>query len=102
MGYWAGGTTSAGALMKPSLAIHTNEGTHIIGQMFTMMDFLSAEHAYATSITSLQTCNLLELSNKAPPAPTPPTPGPAPTPGTPHYEKPPCQAGEAQASVQDT
>lgn len=104
--YWVGGTTSAGALLKPSLAIHTtdggkthtNEGAHIIGQMFTAMDFLSAEHAYATSITALQTCNLLEFSNKAPPAPTP---APAPTPGG-HYEKPPCGDDEAQASVTGT
>jgi len=105
--YWAGGTTSSGALLKPSLALHTtdggqthaNEGSHIIGQMFTAMDFLSAEHGYATSITALQTCNLLEFSNKAPPAPSP---SPTPTPGRAHYEKPPCQSGEAQASVTDT
>lgn len=66
--------------------------------MLTSMDFISPEHGYATSITSLQTCNLLEFGGSTPPAPTPtPTPG-----GSPHYEKPPCQDDEAKASVTDT
>jgi photosystem II stability/assembly factor-like uncharacterized protein len=103
--YWAGGTTYAGGFLKPALALHstdggqthTNEGTNIMGQMITAMDFLSPEHGYATSITALQVCNLLEFGGSTPPAPTP-----TPTPGAPHYEKPPCQAGEAKASVTDT
>merc|ERR1711904_671042 len=32
---------------------------------------------------------------------TPPAPAPAPpSPGNPHYEKPPCQAGEREVSIQ--
>merc|ERR1712100_530422 len=103
--YWAGGTTKSGGFANPALALHstdggathTNEGTNIKGQMITSMDFLSPQHAYATSITSLQVCNLLEFGGNAPPAPTP-----TPTPGAPHYEKPPCQDDEAKASVTDT
>merc|ERR1712000_426998 len=76
---------------------HTNEGTNIMGQMITAMDFLSPDHAYATSITAMQVCNLLEFGGSTPPAPTP-----TPTPGAPHYEKPPCQDDEAKASVTDT
>merc|ERR1712187_623889 len=62
-----------------------------------MGDCLSADHCYATSLTALQICDLLEFGGSNPPAPTP-----SPTPGATHYEKPPCQAGEAQASVTDT
>jgi photosystem II stability/assembly factor-like uncharacterized protein len=103
--YWAGGTTKAGGFMAPSLLIHsqdagqthTNEGSGITGQMITSMDFISPEHAYATSITALQVCNLLELGGSNPPAPTP-----TPTPGAGHYEKPPCGDDEAMASVTGT
>merc|ERR1712087_218086 len=98
--YWAGGTTYAGGFLKPALALHsedggqthTNQASHVTGQMITAMDFVSAEHGYATSITAVQTCNLLEFGGNTPPAPTP---APTPSPGAPHYEKPPCQAGEA-------
>jgi len=100
--YWAAGTTKSGALFAPGLALHskdggkshTNEGTSISGNMFTSMDFISADHGYATAITGAQTCNLLEFGGSTPPAPSP-----TPTPGSHHYEKPPCQADEAQASV---
>jgi len=103
--YWAGGTTKSGGFASPALALHstdggtthTNEGLAIKGQMITNMDFLSPVHGYATSLTSVQTCNLLEFGGSAPPAPTP-----TPTPGAPHYEKPPCQDDEAKASVTDT
>jgi len=45
------------------------------------------------------------VNGKAPPGPSPgPSPPPAPpsppSPSTPHYEKPPCQSDETQASVQ--
>jgi hypothetical protein len=103
--YWAGGTTKSGALLAPGLALHskdggqthTNEGSSIKGNMFTSMDFVSADHGYATAITGAQICNLLEFGGNTPPAPSP-----TPTPGAPHYEKPPCQDDEAQASVTGT
>jgi len=103
--YWAGGATSAGGLFAPALilhstdggASHSQEGAGIKGQMLTSMDFLDAGHGYATSITGMQICDLLEFGGNNPPAPTP-----APVPGAPHYEKPPCQEGEAKASVTDT
>jgi len=102
--HWAAGTTKSGALFAPSLALHstdggkthTNEGSSITGNMFTSMDFVSGEHAYATAITGAQICNLLEFGGSTPPAPSP-----TPTPGATHYEKPPCQDDEAQASVTD-
>jgi hypothetical protein len=103
--YWVGGSTKPGALVDPALIIHSVDGgaTHtdetngIIGQMMTSMDCLSKEHCFATSITALQTCDLLEFGGKNPPAPAP-----TPTPGAPHYEKPPCQDGEAKAQVTGT
>lgn len=103
--HWAGGTTKSGALFAPALALHstdggqthTNEGSSIQGNMFTSMDFVSAEHGYATALTGAQICNLLEFGGNTPPAPSP-----TPTPGSHHYEKPPCQDDEAQASVTGT
>merc|ERR1719240_1242396 len=103
--YWAGRTTKAGALFAPALALHSkdagathaNEGESIQGNMFTSMDFVSAEHGYATSLTGAQICNLLEFGGNNPPAPSP-----TPTPGSHHYEKPPCQDDEAQATVTGT
>merc|ERR1712000_647442 len=103
--YWAGGATKQGGFLAPALILHstdggtthTNEGTGITGQSLTSMDCISADHCYATSLTALQICDILELGGSNPPAPTP-----SPTPGAPHYEKPPCQADEAEASVTDT
>jgi len=103
--YWAGGTSKSGALLAPALALHSkdggqshsNEGSSISGNMFTSMDFPSADHGYATAITGAQVCNLLEFGGSTPPAPSP-----TPTPGAHHYEKPPCQDDEAQASVTGT
>jgi len=75
--YWAGGATSAGGLFAPALilhstdggATHTQEGTGIKGQMLTSMDFIDANHGYATSITGMQICDLLEFGGSNPPAP---------------------------------
>jgi len=103
--YWVGGSTQQGGLFAPALILHsmdagqthTNEGAGVKGQSLTSMDCISANHCYATSLSSLQICALLEYGGNNPPAPTP-----APTPGAPHYEKPPCQDDEAAASVTDT
>jgi hypothetical protein len=103
--HWAGGTSKSGGFAAPMLALHstdggathTNEGGHILGNMITNMDFISNKHAYATSLSALQVCNILEFGGNAPPAPTP-----TPTPGQSHYEKPPCQDDEAKASVTGT
>merc|ERR1711937_737646 len=103
--YWVGGSTKPGGLLAPTLilhsvdggATHTDETNGILGQIMTSLDCLSSDHCFATSITALQTCDLLELGGKNPPAPTP-----SPTPGASHYEKPPCQADEAKAAVTDT
>jgi hypothetical protein len=103
--HWAGGTSKAGSLFAPALALHStdagkthnNEGSSIQGNMFTSMDFLSPEHGYATTITGAQVCNLLEFGGSNPPAPSP-----TPTPGAGHYEKPPCQDDEAMATVTGT
>jgi len=105
--HWAGGTSKTGGLLAPAFLLHStdagssykNENNGIMGQMITDVDFLSPTHAYATTVNALQISSLLEYSTKAPPAPPPPAP---PTPGQPHYEKPPCQQGEAKASVQGT
>jgi len=103
--HWAGGTTKSGGFRAPALALHskdagkthTNEGISITGNMFTAMDFVSSDHGYATAITAAQICNLLEFGGNTPPAPSP-----TPTPGAPHYEKPPCQDDEVQASITGT
>lgn len=100
--YWAGGSVKPGGFYSPALILHSQDAgqTHldesngIKGQMITSWDFVSGDHAYATSITALQVCNLLELNGSNPPAPTP-----TPTPGAGHYEKPPCADDEAEASV---
>lgn len=67
---WVGGATKVGGLLAPALALHstdagktwTNEGSTIIGQMITNMDFLSPTHGYATSVSALQVSALLEFS----------------------------------------
>jgi photosystem II stability/assembly factor-like uncharacterized protein len=105
--HWAGGTQQTGGLMSPAFMFHstdggktyTNENNAIRGQMVTNLDFVSPTHGYATTVNALQISSLLEFATTAPPSPPPPAP---PTPGMPHYEKPPCQAGEAKASVQGT
>jgi photosystem II stability/assembly factor-like uncharacterized protein len=103
--HWAGGTTAAGGLTAPALLLHSkdgggsysNENNNIVGQMITSVDFVSPTHAYATTVNALQQSSLLEYGGN-------PTPGPAPgpSPSGPHYEKPPCQAGEVKASVTGT
>merc|ERR1712048_720518 len=103
--YWAGGSVSPGGFLAPGLILHSQDAgqTHsdesngIKGQMITSWDFVSGDHAYATSITGAQICNLLEFGGNNPPAPSP-----TPTPGAGHYEKPPCQSDEAQATITGT
>jgi hypothetical protein len=105
--HWAGGTEQVGGLFSPVFAFHStdggktykNENNGIVGQMITNLDFVSPTHAYATTVNALQISSLLEYSTKAPPSPPPPAP---PTPGMSHYEKPPCQQGEQEASVTGT
>merc|ERR1711957_818276 len=105
--YLAGGSTQQGGMFAPALilrskdggATHVNEGASVMGNSLTSIDCLSADHCYATALSALQICNILELGGNAPPAPAP---TPTPTPGATHYEKPPCQDDEAQASVTDT
>jgi len=104
--YLAGGSTQQGGMFAPALilrskdagATHVNEGASVMGNSLTSIDCLSADHCYATALSALQICNILELGGNTPPAP-PPAPTPA---GAGHYEKPPCQDDEAQASVTDT
>ena len=68
--HWAGGTTSAGGLAAPLLALHStdggktwaNEDNGVKGQMITAMSFPSAAHGYATTVNALQICSLLEYS----------------------------------------
>lgn len=101
--HWVGGTSKAGGLIAPTLLLHskdagstyTNENNGVIGQMITNIDVVSATHAYATSINAAQASNLLEYGGSSPPAPSPSPPAP----GSHHYEKPPCEAGEVEASL---
>ena len=67
--HWAGGTTEAGALDAKLLALHStdagstydNEGTGLTGQTITAMDFTSPSKGFATSLSALQVCNLLQF-----------------------------------------
>merc|ERR1712050_348422 len=66
--HWAGGTTKAGGLTAPLLALHstdggntyTNEHGMVVGQMITAMDFISNQHGYATTVNALQISSLLQ------------------------------------------
>jgi photosystem II stability/assembly factor-like uncharacterized protein len=66
--HWAGGTTKAGGLLAPVLALHStdggktynNEHNTVIGQMITAMDFISPKHGYATTVNALQVSSLLQ------------------------------------------
>eukprot|EP00427_Karlodinium_veneficum_P015066 CAMPEP_0169135262 /NCGR_PEP_ID=MMETSP1015-20121227/40353_1 /TAXON_ID=342587 /ORGANISM="Karlodinium micrum, Strain CCMP2283" /LENGTH=505 /DNA_ID=CAMNT_0009199911 /DNA_START=15 /DNA_END=1532 /DNA_ORIENTATION=+ len=66
--HWAGGSSKAGGLTAPVLALHstdsgktyTNEHGTIIGQMITAMDFVSPQHGYATTVNALQVSSLLQ------------------------------------------
>lgn len=68
--HWAGGSSKVGGLAAPVLALHSkdaggtyaNEGNGVTGQMITAMDFVSTNHAYATTVNALQVCSLLEYS----------------------------------------
>merc|ERR1719223_2498759 len=67
--HWAGGTTRAGGLTAPLLALHSTDGGKtyanehggVIGQMITAMDFLSSSHGYATTVNALQVSSLLQF-----------------------------------------
>jgi len=67
--HWAGGTTKAGGLTAPLLALHSldggktyaNEHGNVIGQMITSMDFVSSQHGYATTVNALQVSSLLQF-----------------------------------------
>merc|ERR1712203_78553 len=71
--HWAGGTTRAGGLTAPLLALHstdagktyTNKHGNVIGQMITAMDFISSEHGYATTVNALQVSSLLQYGTAA-------------------------------------
>jgi photosystem II stability/assembly factor-like uncharacterized protein len=66
--HWAGGTTKAGGLTAPLLALHStdggktyaNEHNTVLGQMITAMDFVSSGHGYATTVNALQISSLLQ------------------------------------------
>merc|ERR1712176_199114 len=66
--HWVGGTTKAGGLTAPLLALHStdggktysNEHGNVIGQMIPAMDFISKEHGYATTVNALQVSSLLQ------------------------------------------
>jgi len=66
--HWAGGTTKAGGLTAPLMALHStdggktynNEHGSVIGQMITAMDFVSNQHGYATTVNALQISSLLQ------------------------------------------
>merc|ERR1712217_822978 len=66
--HWAGGTTKAGGLTAPLLALHSldggktyaNEHGNVIGQMITSMDFVSSSHGYATTVNAFQVSSLLQ------------------------------------------
>merc|ERR1712007_145635 len=73
--------------------VHTENTTGKESLMTVRM--LSQTEYWAGGATSAG--DLFEFGGSNPPAPTP-----APVPGAPHYEKPPCQEGEAKASVTDT
>jgi len=69
--HWAGGTTKAGGLMAPVLALHTTDGGKtyanehglVLGQMITSMDFISNTHGYATTVNALQVSSLLQYGS---------------------------------------
>merc|ERR1712039_284758 len=71
--HWVGGTTKAGGLTAPLLALHStdggktysNEHGNVIGQMITAMDFISSEHGYATTVNALQVSSLLQYGTAA-------------------------------------
>lgn len=76
---------------------HENKGDRedLYGEYVQSFSFVSADHGWAVSLNAASTCNIMEFGGSTPPAPTPAPP----TPGSPHYEKPPCQAGEKEVSI---
>lgn len=66
--HWAGGTTKVGSFAGAILALHStdsgttynNEHGGVVGEMITALDFVSGSHAYATAVSALQVCSLLE------------------------------------------
>lgn len=68
--HWVGGSTQAGGLRAPVLALHTtdagttytNEHNGVTGQMITSFSWPTAAHAYATTVNALQISSLLEYA----------------------------------------
>jgi len=64
----------AGGMMKDGISLHTTDGgktytkkgSKVKGMSITAMSFVTPDHAFATSISSLQICSLLEFG--VPPA----------------------------------
>jgi len=106
--HWAGGATAVGGFIAPVLALHSkdtgktwvNEPGEVLGQMITAMDWVSATHAYATTVNALQISSLLQYTANAP-APTPPAPPTPPTPGQTHYGDPfvGCESDEVAVQI---
>ena len=103
---WVGGTTKTGALLAPTLALHSTDGgktwsneyNNVVGNMITAFDFVSSSHGFATTVNALQVSSLLEYTTAAP------GPSPSPTPSSgPHYEDPnagPCRSDEVPIQIQ--
>jgi len=71
MEHWAGGTTKAGGLVAPLLALHSTDGgetwandpssSKVLGQMITAFDFVDGV-GYATTVNALQISSLLKYA----------------------------------------
>eukprot|EP00854_Cymbomonas_tetramitiformis_P014327 gene14327-16942_t len=69
--HFAGGSTKAGGLLSPVLALHTtdggktyvNEHGNVVGNSITAFDFISSDHGYATTVNALQVSSLLEYGS---------------------------------------
>jgi len=69
--HWAGGTTKAGGLVAPVLALHSVDGgatwandpssSKVLGQMITAFDFVDGV-GYATTVNALQISSLLKYA----------------------------------------
>jgi photosystem II stability/assembly factor-like uncharacterized protein len=69
--HWAGGSSKAGGLTAPVLALHSTDGgeswandpsaTHVPGQMITAFDFVDGV-GYATTVNALQVSSILKYA----------------------------------------